>query len=212
MAPPDEIPEHFADQHLVEVLVHHHGVVDDDQLHAAGYSPAQIRQLLADRVLVAGAAGGSVFPDPGLYLDSLVLIQWRLPAGIFGGRTALLFYDLSVVWPVQIDVCVPADLLDGVYTEVPGELGVRPFTLPQDLRSYGVTHVYPSQPGDVPVAMSAPAVAVAQTLADPSSMEETREDGVITYVQDVGLDAALQEAAARYGGEARLQALIPPWL
>ncbi len=74
-----------------------------------------------------------------------------------------------------------------------------------------MTQVYPAQPGDVAVTMYTPAVAVAQTLADPYYMEETREDCVNTYVQDYGLDAALLEAAARYGVEAKLQALIPPW-
>jgi hypothetical protein len=206
-----EIPENFADQRLVEVLVRHHGVVDASQLQAADYSPAEIRHLLADRVLVPAETGSYVFPDPALYIDMLVLVQWRLPEGIFGGRTALVFHDLSVVWPVQFDVCVPADLLDHVRAEVPQDLGVRAFTLPEDLRTYGVTPVYPAQPGDVAVAMYTPAVAVAQTLADPYYMEETREDCVNTYVQDYGLDAALLEAAARYGVEAKLQALIPHW-
>lgn len=210
-----EIPEHFADQRLVGVLVQHHGIVDEAQLRTAGYALAEVRQLLVDRVLVpadAGRAGKYVFPDPALYIDSLVLIQWRLPAGIFGGRTALIFHDLSVVWPVAIDVCVPADLLDHVHATMPHEFGVRPFTLSKDLRTYGVTQVYPAQPGDVAVAMYAPAVAVAQTLADPYYMEETREDCVNTYVQDYGLDAALHEAAARYGVGTKLQSLIPPWL
>jgi hypothetical protein len=206
-----DISEHFADQRLVKVVVHHHGAVDEVQLRAAGYSPAEVRRLLADHVLVPDAAGGYVFPDPGLYIDSLVVIQWRLPEGIFGGRTALIFHDLSVVWPVQFDVCVPADLLDDIRAEVPQDLGVRAFTLPEDLRTYGVTQVYPAQPGDVAVTMYTPAVAVAQTLADPYYMEETREDCVNTYVQDYGLDAALLEAAARYGVEAKLQALIPHW-
>jgi hypothetical protein len=97
-----------------------------------------------------------------------------------------------------------ADQLDRLRAELPqelqelGEQGVRLFTLPEELRAYGVTRVYPAQPGDVAVAMYAPAVAVAQTLADPYYMEETREDCVSTYVQDYSLDAALREAAARY--------------
>jgi hypothetical protein len=209
-----EIPEHFADQRLVEVLVQHHGVVDEGQLQAAGYSPAEIRRLVADRVLVpadAGGGGSFVFPDPALYIDMLVLNQWRLPEGIFGGRTALVFHDLTVTLPKEFDVCVPADRLDHICAVVPQDLGVRAFTLPEDLRTYGVTQVYPAQPGDVAVAMYAPAVAVAQTLADPYYMEETREDCVNTYVQDYGLDAALREAAERYGVGARLQALIPHW-
>lgn len=209
--PQTEIPEHFADERLIGVLVRHHGIVDDAQLRAAGYAPAEIRRLLADRVLVPAEPGSYVFPDPALYIDSLVLIQWRLPEGIFGGRTALIFHDLSVVWPAQFDVCVPAELLDRVHARVPEDLGVRAFTLPEDLRTYGATHVYPEQPGDVPVAMYTPAVAVAQTLADPYYMEETREDCVNTYIQDYGLDAALLEAAARYGVDAKLQALTPHW-
>src|SRR5260370_20659733 len=105
-----EIPENFADQRLVEVLVRHHGVVDASQLQAAGYSPAEIRHLLADRVLVPAETGSYVFPDPALYIDMLVLAQWRLPEGIFGGRTALVFPHLSVVWPAQVDVWLPAAL------------------------------------------------------------------------------------------------------
>ena len=206
-----EIPEHFADQRLVEVLVQHQGLVDEEQLQVAGYSPAEIRHLLADRVLIPAEADGYVFPDPTLYIDMLVLIQWSLPEAIFGGRTALVFHELTVTLPKEFDVCVPEDLLDRVPAEVPQHLGVRPFTLPEALRTYGVTRVYPAQPGDVPVAMYSPAVAVAQTLADPYYMEETREDCVNTYVQDYGLDAALREAAACYRVEARLQALLPHW-
>lgn len=206
-----DIPEHFADQRLVGVLVRHHGAVDDGQLRAAGYAPAEIRQLLAARVLVPGEAGSYVFPDPAVYIDMLVLVQWQIPEGIFGGRTALIFHDLSVVWPAQFDVCVPANRLEQSRAGVPQEFAVRPFTLPEDLRTYGVTQVYPAQPGDVAVAMYAPAVAVAQTLADPYYMEETREDCVNTYIQDHGLDTALREAVERYGVTAKLQALIPPW-
>lgn len=206
-----DIPEHFADQRLVGVLVRHHGVVEDGQLRAAGYAPAEIRQLLADRVLVAGEARSYVFPDPALYIDMLVLIQWQIPEGIFGGRTALIFHELSVVWPAQFDVCVPANRLDHARATGLQELGVRPFTLPEHLRTYGVMPVYPAQPGDVAVAMYGPAVAVAQTLADQYYMEETREDCVNTYIQDYGLDDALLEASERYGVRAKLQTLIPPW-
>ncbi|MGZ3601609.1 MAG: hypothetical protein ACXWP6_14645 [Ktedonobacterales bacterium] len=38
-----------------------------------------------------------------------------------------------------------------------------------------MTKVYPAQPGMVSVAMFQPAVAVAQTLADPCSTEERRK-------------------------------------
>lgn len=204
------IPQHFADQRLVGVLVRHHGTVAEDQLRAAGYSAARIRRLLTRHVLVPTKAGGYVFPDPALYIDALVLIQWRLPDGIFGGRTALVFHDLTVALPKEFDVCVPEALRDRMRTLVPQDLAVRPFTLPDTLRTYGVMQVYPSQPGDVPVAMYRPAVAVAQTLAEPYYTAEVQEDCVSTYVQEFGLDAALREAVARYGVEARLHALLSP--
>lgn len=210
-----EIPEHFADHRLVEEMVRHQGAVDADQLQAAGYSLADIHHLLADRVLVPDTspaeAGHLVFPEPTLYIDTLVLIQWRLPQGVFGGRTALVFHELSVVWPKEIDVCVPDELVEWVRAEMPRDLGVLPFTLPDALRTYGVTQVYPSQPGDVPVAMYSPAVAVAQTLAEPYYTEEVQEDCVDTYIQDYGVDAALREAVALYGVEARFQALLARW-
>ena len=47
--------------------------------------------------------------------------------------------------------------------------------------------------------MYAPAVAVAQTLANPYFMEETQEDCGYTYVQDYSQDAALREAVAPMG-------------
>src|SRR5258708_29022892 len=104
-----EIPENFADQRLVEVLVRHHGVVDASQLQAAGYSPAEIRHLLADRVLVPAETGSYVFPDPALYIDMLVLVQWRLPEGIFGPPPPPVFPHLSVLWPLPVDLFLPAD-------------------------------------------------------------------------------------------------------
>ncbi|HEV7126950.1 MAG TPA: hypothetical protein VGN32_05855 [Ktedonobacterales bacterium] len=209
-----DIPEHFADQRLVGVLVRHQGAVTARQLKAAGYSAGELRHLLADRVLVPTDASDDTvygFPDPAVYIDMLVLVQWRLPEGIFGGRTALVFYDLTVTLPKGFDVCVPSALTDRERAVLPENLGVRPFTLPEALRTYGVTRVYPAQPGDVPVAMYTPSVAVAQTLADEYYMEETREDCVNTYVQDYGLDTALLEAAERYSVSERLQTLLPHW-
>src|SRR5258708_29650281 len=117
-----EIPENFADQRLVEVLVRHHGVVDASQLQAAGYFPAEIRHLLADRVLVPAETGSYVFPDPALYIDMLVLVQWRPPEGIFVGRTHPGFHHLSAVLPVQFPVCITAHLHRHLLGAVPPEV------------------------------------------------------------------------------------------
>src|SRR5260221_11879928 len=70
-----EIPENFADQRLVEVLVRHHGVVDASQLQAASYSPAEILHLLADRALVPAEPVSYASPDPAIFLDSIVPVQ-----------------------------------------------------------------------------------------------------------------------------------------
>lgn len=205
----------FADARLVGVLVEHHGAVTAAHLQDAGYDQDAIQCLVTDNVLTRTPDGRYAFPDPTLYIDLPVLIQWRLPDGIFGARTALVFYNLTDALPMQFDVCVPERLLvldrthagadDAV---IPYDMGVHPFSLPEPLRTYGVTEVYPAQPGDVPVAMYQPAVAVVQTLADPYYTAEIQKDCVSEYVQAYGVDAALREAAARYGVEHQLQELI----
>ena len=45
---------------------------------------------------------------------------------------------------------------------------LRPFTLPEALRTYGVVRVYPAQPGDVAMAMYAPAVATTPVPTPPT--------------------------------------------
>ncbi|MGZ3583895.1 MAG: hypothetical protein ACXVCO_07295 [Ktedonobacterales bacterium] len=120
--------------------------------------------------------------DPALYIDLLVLRQWRLSEAIFGAVTALVFlHPHGDHAPVVRYVCAgaTAGAGSGAYRHSRCGDTLRPWCasphIARGLRPDGVTKVYPAQPGMVSVAMFQPAVAVAQTLADPCSTEERRK-------------------------------------
>lgn len=184
------------DQALIDLVCDHHGMVTEVQLGAAGYTSAHIQQLLQEEQLVQVA--------PALYrltieweltlVDRLVLVHWAVPEGIIGGRTALNEYRITLCIPPEVDLCVPP----GWRGADPPGFHLHSFELPPELREYGVMLITPDRPGNVPVAMYSPAVAVAQTLADPYYDQETQDQSVWLYRQYIGDEKALREAAQRY--------------
>jgi hypothetical protein len=185
------------EQALVDLICAHQGVVTEAELLAAGYTLSHIRQLCQEEQLIEIA--------PARYrlttlweltlIDQLVLVQWAIPEGIIGARTALSEHRITLYIPKKVDVCVPP----GWSGEDPPGFHLHPFELPPELRMYGVQIITPECPGNVqvPVKMYSPAVAVAQTLAG-SYDQETQEECVWLYRQYIGDEAALQEAAQRY--------------
>ena len=85
---------------------------------------------------------------------------------------------------------------------------VRLFHVPEVLRDFGVEHVTPALPGTFTIPMFAPGVALAQVLADPGVDLESATDALTRYMGERGMDASLQEAAARYGVTEGLQQLM----
>lgn len=181
------------DQTLLDLVIQHHGVVTQTQLRAAGYSPARIRQLCREQVL-APQGEGYTLEHLTAFFDGLILVQWAIPDAIIGKVSAMVFHGLSVANPMVVDVCLPEDWRG----TLPDDLGIRPFHLPAEVREYGVEVGYPSPPGDIPVKVYAPAVALTQVLADPRIPAETKQDCQYMYAAFGGDAGALQEAQQRY--------------
>ncbi len=132
---------------------------------------------------------------PLVDIDALVLAYWAVPTGIFGGLTALVYRGLSLAPLVAFDIFVTEG------TSVPArvaDMPLRRHALPAHLLHEGVAPLTPSLPGTVAVPMFAPAVAVAQVVADPTLADEDREDAVLEYLATYSNDAALADALRLY--------------
>ena len=181
--PPDE---------LIEFVLEHRGVVSAEQLYQR-FSQSTVNRWQQEQILVR-QGDGLTLDQLTAYVDGLVLAQWAVPAGIIGARSALIFHELTVSMPRMIDMCLPP----GWKGTLPPELGIRPLYVPLPLRDYGVTTVYPTPPGSIPVQMYAPAVALAQVWADPTIPEEDKVDGLVMYRAFLDDEPSLQEALERY--------------
>lgn len=96
--------------------------------------------------------------------------------------------------PYVWDICVPS----GWAGTLPLGVNIQLFELPSHLRTYGVTTIYPSLPGPIPVSIYSPAVATVQTLLDETADPRVKQECVWMYRGFHGDEEALQEAAARY--------------
>ena len=182
--PPDE---------LIEFVLEHQGVVSDAQL-LQRFPKATITRWQQSHLLIR-QGDDYTLDQLTAYVDGLVLAQWAVPGGIIGGRTALVFHELTVAMPKLVDMSLPPNW-EGT---LPADLGIRPLSVPAPLRNYGVQTVYPTPPGSAPVQMYAPAVALAQVWADPEVSEEDKLDGLVMYRAFWDDEARLQEALEHYG-------------
>lgn len=195
----DVVPDAIPDMELLELIYQHQGLLTETALREAGYIP---EELCRERVLTRIGAGQYRLFDELTYVDGLVLLQWAVPEGVVAGLTALSYHELTVVLPGRADVAVP----QGWQGTIPDSVGpVHVMPLPPDLFDYGITAEWPDVPGTVPVRMYAPAVAVAQVLADPTADREAQEECVPAYLHRFKDSYALQkgkqaleEALARY--------------
>lgn len=182
--PPDE---------LIEFVLEHQGVVSAAQL-LQRFPKATITRWQQVHLLIR-QGDDYTLDQLTAYVDGLVLAQWAVPGGIIGGRTALVFHELTVAMPKLVDMSLPPTW-EGT---LPAALGIRPLSVPAPLRDYGVQTVYPTPPGTVPVQMYAPAVALAQVWSDPTIPEEDKLDGLVMYRAFWDDEPRLQEALERYG-------------
>lgn len=179
---------------LIDFVLEHQGAVSYAQL-LERYPKATINRWLREQVLVSQGEDQYTLDQLTAYVDGLILAQWAVPGGIIGGRTALVFHELTVAMPKMVDMSLPPTW-EGT---LPTDLGIRSLSVPAPLRNYGVQTVYPTPPGTVPVQMYIPAVALAQVWADPEVTEEDKLDGLVMYRAFWDDEPRLQEALERYG-------------
>lgn len=204
---------HIPEPDLIDLIIEHQGAVTQAQLLAAGYTADQIQDLWKKRILTRRLWTGKhdgryTLTDLFAFVDGLVFTQWAVPEGIIGRLSAISFHDLTVAFPMWTDVCVPP----GWKSPLPRNFALRPFVLPPELRDYGVMTVYPSLPGDVPITIYSPAVALVQMLADEGEYEEYKQDALWMYRHFYKKDEReLQEAAARYQIAVPVETTYSPW-
>jgi hypothetical protein len=188
---------------LVTLICRHAGRVSAAELHAAGYNDATIAAWVEEEVLRHDSVDGRYALDsPDVYVDVLIQALWEIPEGIIGHLSTLEYHGMSVAWLWQVDVAVQR-------SPASTSVRVRPFLVPEHLWRYGVEQIVPSLPGTIAIPMYTPAVAMAQVLRDPDWDVETAADALSGYFGMRGsADAALAEAAARYGVMDQLDLLL----
>ena len=187
---------------LVTLICHHSGRVTREELHAAGFADALIDAWEHQAVVTRDPSGRFQLASPDVYVDWLIQAHWDIPDGIIGHLTALEYHGLSVAWLRQVDVGVRRLPLPSASARV------SPFHVPEALWDFGVEHVTPTLPGAVTILMYAPAVALAQVLADHNVDLESATDALARYLSEHEVDGALREAATCYAVSERLQQFV----